>query len=223
MGQLSGLRDRHDTSVGGSDRWEELVEQVDRQNEDWVAAARLVSPGLLIDLLKLTGDQVSRYFATLDPYSTGPVVSWAGPNPAPMWLHIAREYTERWHHQQQIREAVGVPLLTERRMFHPVLATFVHALPRTYRNVPAEEGQTIRMKIMGDAGGVWSLVRGPNGWSLSTNDRGTEPTSQISISQEDVWRLFTKTSTIEAVRPRVHLAGNRDMGMKALETVSMIV
>ena len=48
-------------------------------------------------------------------------IDWAGPEPAPIWLHVAREYTERWVHQQHIRDAVGRPGLNERRWLGPVL------------------------------------------------------------------------------------------------------
>ena len=53
------------------------------------------------------------------PHATDPVVIWAGSDPAPMWLRVAREYTERWHHQQQIREALGRAFLTEPQWFAP--------------------------------------------------------------------------------------------------------
>ena len=223
VGQLSGLRDRHERRATRVDGWKDLVNRINEQNEKWVAAARTISPALLIDLLELTGQQTNRFFATLDVNSIGPVVSWAGPDPAPMWLHIAREYTERWHHQQQIREAVGSPLLSGRKMFHPVLATFVYALPRTYRSVPAEEGTMIRMTIVGDAGDRWSLIRDLNSWTLSLDDGMIEPDSQIRILQEDAWRLFTGSAAIQEVRPRVKVEGNQSLGSKALETVAMIV
>ncbi|HEX3202686.1 MAG TPA: hypothetical protein VHW42_12245 [Actinomycetes bacterium] len=48
------------------------------------------------------------------PGRPGPVrgrdpVSWVGPDPAPNWLDVAREYSERWTHQQQIRDAAEIP------------------------------------------------------------------------------------------------------------------
>ena len=105
-------RDDYHVSLVAANDWASLVAGLNGLNEQWVTAMRRLSPRLMIDLLKSTGEQVNRYLLSLDPHSTGPVVSWASPDPAPMWLHIAREYTERWHHQQQIREAVGRPLLT---------------------------------------------------------------------------------------------------------------
>jgi hypothetical protein len=44
-------------------------------------------------------------------FAMGEPVTWAGPEPAPIWLDIAREYTERWLHQAQVRDATRNPPL----------------------------------------------------------------------------------------------------------------
>jgi hypothetical protein len=59
----------------------------------------------------MLGPIVDAYFASLDLDSLGGPVSWAGPEAAPVWFGVAREYTERRHHQQQIRDATGRPPL----------------------------------------------------------------------------------------------------------------
>ena len=124
-----------------------------------------------------------------------------------MWLHVAREYTKRWHHQQQIRLAVGRPLLTDPKMFSPVLATFVHALPRTYDDVIAPDGTTVMLTIRGQSGGAWLLVRQPGTWSLFVDDSLTDPTAHVSLAEEDAWRLFTKSISDEELVPtRGHVA-----------------
>src|SRR5215216_7652025 len=110
-------------------QWNGLLAAINRQNEAWVYATRRMSPELLRQFLRLTGDDTTAYFRGIDPFVLGGPVDWAGPQPAPAWLHIAREYTERWVHQQHIRDAVGRPGLTERRYFHPVLDAFARALP----------------------------------------------------------------------------------------------
>src|SRR4029079_2808652 len=96
----------------------------------------------------------------------GDPVDWAGPEPAPVWMHVAREYTERWLHQQQIRDALGRRGLMERRMFAPVLDTFVRALPHRFRDVASSDGTHVRLTITGNAGGMWSLIRERGGWRL---------------------------------------------------------
>jgi hypothetical protein len=54
-----------------------------------------MSPRLLIDLLQVTGRQMCAFFRTLDPYALGSPVSWVGPEPAPVWLDLAREYGDQ--------------------------------------------------------------------------------------------------------------------------------
>ena len=147
MGQLSMGRDGYLGGLIDSDSWDRLVKELNGLNEQWAVAMRRLSPRLLIELIESAGGQVNEYYHSLDPHSTGPPVNWAGSDPAPMWMDIAREYTERWHHQQQIREAVGKPVLTGPEWFAPVLATFAHGLPRSYRGVSAPVGTVVRVEI----------------------------------------------------------------------------
>src|SRR5258708_32683726 len=140
--------------------WESLVKNLNEANELWVKAAERISPKLLSDLLALTGKQLYEYMQSLDPMALNGVVSWAGPDPAPTWLDSAREYTERWLHQQQIRDAVNKPGLKEKRFFHPVLDTFVRALPHTYKDVPVADTAVVQILRTGGGGGGWDPVGG---------------------------------------------------------------
>ena len=104
--------------------WEELVTYVNKQNTLRVQATARMSPQLLIDFLRLTGEQVAAYFQSLDPFAMGGPVGWVSPDPAPVWLDLAREHTERWHHQQHIRDAVGKPGLKQRCYLAPGIEAF---------------------------------------------------------------------------------------------------
>jgi hypothetical protein len=149
------------------------------------------------------------------------VVSWAGPDRAPAWLDTAREYTERWLHQQQIRDAVNRPGLKERKYFHPVLDTFVRALPHTYRGVSVTDTTVIKMVVTGEAGDTWYLVGEANRWSLNKAVE-LQPTSVVTMDQETCWRLFTKGIDKERARVGVSIEGDVGLGEKVLETVSII-
>jgi uncharacterized protein (TIGR03083 family) len=139
--------------------YDDLVALVDRLNDEWVVAARRMSPRLLREWLAVTGPEVEACFASLDPMTTGGPVSWAGPEPAPVWFDLAREFSERWHHQQQIRDAVKRPPLYDPYFLAPVLDTFARAFAHTFRNIVAPQGTSVRFEITGDAGGVWYVVR----------------------------------------------------------------
>ena len=225
IGRLSRGRDAFAAAAfaptGRGDFEAELLAFINRQNERWVEATRRLSPRLLIDLLRWSGEEARRYFESLDPFALGEPVSWAGPEPAPVWLDVAREYTERWLHQQQIRDAVGKPGLKERRLFAPVLDTFVRALPHTYRDVGAPAGAHVRLTITGGAGGSWSLVRGEGGWRLCAEADG-EPQAAVVLDQETAWRLFTKGISRDEALATATISGERALGLKVLDTVSII-
>jgi len=60
-----------------------------------------------VELLRTTGFAFDKLAATLDPDEMAGPIGWAGSAPSPVWLHLAREYSERWVHQQHIREPFG--------------------------------------------------------------------------------------------------------------------
>lgn len=219
IGQLSRGRDKDSSSIlpPGPD----LVSRINAQNQLWVEATRRMSPRLICDLLESTGRQVIDYFRSLPLLAMNGVVSWAGPEPVPVWFDLAREYTERWHHQQHIREAIGQPGLTEATYLTPVLDTFVRALPWTFRAVEATEGTTVVLNVTGDAGNQWCLVRQEGTWSLFTH-ADSAPVTIVTMQQETAWRLFTKGMAKEQAMADASIEGNRTFAEKLFETVAII-
>jgi uncharacterized protein (TIGR03083 family) len=221
LGVLSRRRDAFTPRGKPIEGWDDLVSFIDQLNETWTAATRRLSPRVLCDLLAWSGPQLEEYFASLDPHAIGKPVDWASPEPAPVWLDLARDYTERWHHQQQIRDAVGRPGLKQRRFFAPVLAAFVRALPRTYRDVPATDSTTVQLTITGEAGGEWFLVRESPAWNLYVQG-APPPAARVTLDAEDAWRLFTKGLRPEEARARAVLAGDARLAVKMLETIAIL-
>ena len=81
--------------------YQDIVGFLNRLNSDWVKAMRRVSPNIIIELLESTGKQYYDFLKTLHPFEkAGFSVGWAGEDESVNWFHIAREYTEKWHHQQ---------------------------------------------------------------------------------------------------------------------------
>jgi uncharacterized protein (TIGR03083 family) len=226
IGLLSRKRDAFDQFTVTRNRpqlavWDDLVTFINENNALWVQATRRISSRLACTFLALTGEELYQYLTSLDPFAYGDPVSWAGPDPAPTWLDIAREYTERWVHQQHIRDAVERPGLKDRNAFAPVLETFVWALPHTFREVQEEEGTRVHLLISGEAGGQWSLRREQGTWILGKI--GTKPPdAQVVLDQETAWRLFTKGIGKAEALQRAILTGNERLAMKVLDTVSII-
>jgi uncharacterized protein (TIGR03083 family) len=221
VGILSRKRDGYAYSGSDSIGWADLVTLINRLNDSWVKATSRMSPRVLCELMQLTGEQVCDYFMSLDPYAIGGPVDWAGSEPAPVWLDLAREYTERWHHQQQIREAVGKPGMKDPRFFAPVLDAFVRALPRTYAEVDSEDGTLIALSITGDSGGKWFLLRENGRWNLYV-EAGKPADAELVIDQDLAWRLFTKGVSKDEALARSTLLGDHALAAKALDMVSVI-
>jgi hypothetical protein len=196
------------------------VDLVNRLKQEWVVAARRMSPRLLRELLALIGPEVESYFSSLDVEAIGSPVSWAGRDPAPVWFDIAREFTERWHHQQQIRDATGQPPLYDPYFLSPVLDTFVRALPHSFRHA-APEGTVVRLEISGDAGSTWFLLRTELRWEL-TLEYETEPAVDVILPQDTAWRMFTKGVDPETAQTSALIRGDAALASSIFRTVSVI-
>jgi uncharacterized protein (TIGR03083 family) len=220
-GILSRWRDSFRPAGEPIHRHEDLVELVNDLNAHWVRATRGLSPRVLRELLSFTGPQVEQYFASLDPFAMSGPVSWAGPDPAPVWFDLAREFTERWHHQQQIRDATERSPLYEPYFLAPVLDTFVRALPHSFRDVAAAEGTVVKLEISGDAGGSWFLRRSRAAWELFAEvDAVTE--AEVAIPQDTAWRLFTKGANPERARATATVRGNPILAAQVFATIAVI-
>jgi uncharacterized protein (TIGR03083 family) len=95
---------------------------LDTFNDRWVAAANFLSPNLLVELLGLTGEWTAEYYESIDPLTDGESVGLFGARQnesSPFWQAIAREYLERWIHHSQIRRALGLSSLSDRRFLVP--------------------------------------------------------------------------------------------------------
>jgi uncharacterized protein (TIGR03083 family) len=200
----------------------DLVAYLNRLNAEWTSANRRLSPQVLIDLLDFTSGQIHAFFRSLDPHSPALFsVAWAGDEVSPNWFDIAREYTERWLHQQQIREAVGAPGLTARGWLHPTLDVFMRALPFSYREVEAQPGSSVRFEIRGEAGGVWTLARDAQGWALYVGASATSD-AQVSLDQETAWKLFSKGLDRDSGKRRIRIEGERRLGQPVLDALAVM-
>ncbi|HKV38361.1 MAG TPA: maleylpyruvate isomerase N-terminal domain-containing protein [Blastocatellia bacterium] len=221
VGILSRKRDRHAPQADPVAGREGIVGYINRLNESWVEVARRASPRVLCDLIAFLGPQIEAYFASLDPFAMGGPVTWAGPQPAPLWFDVAREYTERWHHQQQIRDATGRVGLYETRLFAPVLDTFVRGLPYTFRDVEAVEGTLVQLTIAGRVNEHWVLRRDRATWELLVG-RSSMAAAEVTLAAEDAWKIFTRGIRGEQAMRYASITGDLALASKVLELVSVI-
>lgn len=218
--RLSAGRDGHPGGVFAAD--ETLTAFVHRTNEEFVRTARQFSPRLLVGLRADLGAQLDGFWAVREltaPAGVG--VSWAVSQArSPAWLDIAREYTEFWVHQQQIRDAVGRPGAAGPALVRPVLDTFLRALPLTLRHAPAAEGAVVRVSVPGPAGGSWTALRGPERWALTAS--GGAAAAEVEIEADCLWRLATRGITPDEARGRTTARGEPALVAAVLEIVSIV-
>jgi hypothetical protein len=221
--RLSFGRDRQDATP---DRpvtsHADLVQYLNHLNAEWIAASRRLSPRVLMDFMDLAVPQLHTFFQSLDPHAPAMFgVAWAGEEVSANWFDIGREYTERWLHQQQIREAVRAAGLTGRKWLNPALDIFVRALPFTYRQIEAEPGTQVELEISGEAGGVWTLVREGSRWALFTG-AGDAPAARVRLDQDAAWKLFSKGLSAEQARRTIRLEGDPILGRPVLGSLAVM-
>jgi hypothetical protein len=184
---------------------------------------RRVSPAMLIGLLSMTNRMYREHLQELDPFAPSIFpVAWAGDAESQNWFHIAREYTEKWHHQQQIREAVGqtAPLFDD-VLYKPYLETSFRALPHHFRHVQAVSGAYITIHVTGPGSGDWHLVIHPEGWMLGTQPPGG-PLTEIQIDGHILWRLFSKQISSEELKSHVVVSGQEDLAQPFFRSVAVM-
>ena len=206
----------------GIDSWQDLVDYLNGLNADSVKASRRLSPQILVELLENTNATVYRLFRELDPFAQSAFpVSWAGEDNSRNWFDIAREYSERFLHQQQIREANADETLLNGRLYHHFLHIFLHAWPHACRQLDATEGTVLTATITGQGGGQWYLCRENGSWRLATEAKGNMLAETI-IDGRIAWKLFSKSVRRSDVTGSYEIKGDANAGACLLEMVSVM-
>lgn len=225
-GNLRGLSISRDRYFGEKpeniNSYQDLVNFLNQLNMNWTIATKRLSPNVLIDLLKTTGKEYSEHLETLNPEENAVFsVAWAGEETSLNWFHIAREYTEKFLHQQQIRDAVDKQALFTKELFYPFIETFIKALPHTYRNTKASENTIVTLIVTGDIGGQWSIIKKEQNWQF-VDSVSKQSDATVKIAPQDAWLLFSKgMSPLEALQ-KVEITGNEEIGKVALEIVAVM-
>jgi uncharacterized protein (TIGR03083 family) len=221
--RLSAQRDGYRPSAAKLGSYEEIVAFINRLNATWVEVARRLSPRVLTDLLEWTGPQVAELFTSLAPDDEAAIaVAWAGEERSASWMDVGREYTEKWHHQAQIREAVGAIALDSRRWLGPVIELSMYALPHALRQLEATAGSALSVHIEGEAGGVWHVLRGERGWELRAGE-ADEPAARVRLDAGTAWRLFFNALDRDAAARLVEVSGDEQLYTTFLTVRSVMV
>jgi hypothetical protein len=225
--RLSMQRDGYRPDDGRSQprEGEPLVDFLNRLNDEWEAGTRRLSPKVLVELIGWADAQLAELFRSLDPH--GPAifpVAWAGEGQSENWMDVARDYTEKWHHAQQVFDATSRPsTILNRRLAHPCLDIFMRALPFTFRGVEADRGSVVTVTVTGEAGGNWHVEQRGDGWEQVAEPPRSAAT--VTMDQDTAWKLVTKRRSREAVLrqfPGIRITGDEALGAHVLDMVSVM-
>lgn len=224
--RLSSCRDGWVVAADPIRSERDLIDLVNRLNAAGVSLFGRISPTMLLALTKATVPQLAKYVVSLDPMAPAPwAVSWAGEASSANWFDVAREFTERWHHQQQIRLAVGKPGILTPRLYAPVLDTFMRALPCAYEGVDAPNGTVCQVIVPDDGGGSWQVTRRDGAWALDADapiESCAKVASSTSLPREIAWRVFTNGIAADEARSQIAIEGDERLGAVVLRARAIV-
>lgn len=201
----------------------DFVRFINRINADWVDASRRLSPRQLTGLYAAAAGELADFLESVpfdEPGLFG--VSWAGEMESAGWFDIGREFTEQWHHQAQIREAVGAARLAEPAWLHATLEILLRGLPHAYRGLAAPDGTDVDIHVTGPAGGRYVLRREHTGWRLLAGD-AAEPAVQVTLSDDAAWRLLTNGLPDSDARRACRITGDAALAEPLFRARSIVV
>jgi uncharacterized protein (TIGR03083 family) len=220
--KLSMGRDKNRVEQVSIQSHQDVIALVNRLNKEGVTVYRRLSPTVLTELMQIACNHTADFYESLDPFATAAIgVSWAGEMTSLVWFDNARELTERWHHQQQIRLAIHRPGIMTPPLYYPVLDTFLRGLPYAYRDVAAPDGTALLIEIIGDCGGRWCLVRSQDRW-VFVDDLPSIIAAQVAIPQSIAWRLFTKGIDRESALLELTFTGEKALAEQVLNLTAIV-
>lgn len=226
--KLSAHRDGHllapDRTLTG---YADVVSLINGLNATGVEYGRRLSPVLLTDLLDVTGRWVSEFVRALDPDAPALfAVAWAGENRSTNRFDTAREYTERWHHQMQVRDALGEAghpeVLLAPRIATPLFEASMRALPHGYRDVIAPEGESVTVRLSGAAPLAWTLRREADRWVLY-GGADARAATQVEVTPDALWRLLYNALPPDRARRDMRVSGPENLLAPLFRTRSVMV
>ncbi len=222
--RISAQRDGHVPPPPGTPirGYDDLVRFLNGLNAGFVETSRRLSPRVLIELLEWAAPRLAETARATDPFGFAVfAVSWAGEARSAAWFDLARDFTEHWHHQQQIRLAAGIPLLLEARYAGPVMDTFARALPFTYRDVAASDGESLEIATQSPVDRVYALRREGRTWLLERGPADS-PKARIAMGGETAWRILTGGLSREEARRRTTVSGDERLAAPFFDVIAIM-
>ena len=190
---------------------------LDGFNEQWVEAAMYLSPLLVIELLRLTGEWTGSFYRSTDLEKAGEPVGFLDRSgSSPYWQAIAREYVERWVHQHQIRRAIGRPDLGP-EFLEPASAVVARSLAVHLPALDAAPGTVLVLTVKDVAS--WSYTLVDDGWMLE-DGRSADAAVELALQRVDATSVLSRGRSRDEVRAVFEVSGDGALGERVLGAIS---
>jgi len=214
--KLSAIRNNEPSEVSEPMDYESLVTRINENNEKWVGLLRNLHFSLIIDLLTRYYGELIEEFKIMDPYATAVHgVAWAGELKSENWFDIAREYTELWHHQMQIKNAIGDAALLGDEYYKPFIDTCFRALPYHFRKMGEQIDFDLLIEIAGMNGGKYLLLCENSIFRIKENEEPENTqdiNTSIHVTKDVLWKLLTNAAELEEIKDGISIDGNYEIG-----------
>ncbi|MCE9598910.1 MAG: maleylpyruvate isomerase N-terminal domain-containing protein [Spirochaetia bacterium] len=219
MRRVSVHRDNFAMPPYDTERFPVLFNYLDHLNSTWVEAARRLSPQVLLEMIERFDSQYASLMdaADLEGQAVFPV-DWMGEATSTNRADFARDYTEKWYHQQQIRHAFDSHAIESPRYLRPVYDIFALAVPVALAELNSTSGDTATLIISGQSGGTWSFVYDGKAWK-STSEVSA---NSIELEARYAWRFLTNRAYKAEKRASVEKRGKPDICEALLNTLAMM-
>lgn len=212
------------SNIPNINSYDDLINHIQKLNTDWMNVSKRLSPEILIDFLEYSDKEFYEFIKSKNPKGKAIFsVAWAGESESENWFDTAREYTEKWHHQMQIRLALDKQILLDTEYSEPLYDTFMIALPHLYREFSNfENGTKIKISLTGKLNKSWIIEWQTDKW-IFTDSLKPDIYTSVEIPDDIAWLIFTNTDRDkEKYKTRIKINGDKSIGLKLLDLVTVM-
>ncbi len=184
------------------DTYKDLVTLIERSADEWVEATKRISPQILLLLFSIIKDKLYDFMKKQNHFDDSRVsVLWAGETKSKVWFDYGREYTEHWLHQQQIRDALNICPLDDKKYLNAVLEILIRCLPVTYENINRPIGTVLKIETVGSFVKEYYLVKNEK-WNLY-NGKNEKADATIIVDNLMLSKMLSRIIKEENIKYKI--------------------
>ncbi len=223
---IAAMRDNVTITMEQDGTMEGLIQALNAVNAQGIEQYRRLGQRLVTDLIEWSGELYVQVLQSTDPMAPAIFpVAWAGETQSTNRFHIAREYTEKWHHHQQILSAVEkvddpVHGILTPELYIPFLDTIFMGLPWHLEQSSIQESIAVEI-----------VIRHPHfekqyRFFINVSDTLQEDDypvqCRIILPADIAWRLFMTRKYKHHYRSLAIVEGDQQTGQLMLDYVAVL-